>query len=179
MKKKRNNPLSVWPGYCSFSYFLRCPFHTLKELWIGLQNFIHRGRYGFGYCDVWEWSSWWTTVGAEALRYLAKHGYGYPGYKPWETPDEWHAYLLDLADKLQWCGQSCDNPYDNPDRNEYYAQMTEIRQKKYRNNLPLTNEEEEIKEKYWKRAEEIEQEDNLKREQIFTEIGKHLGRFWD
>lgn len=135
---KKKNELSVM--YLSFRkiYYLKHPLKFLREIYWNIRNFIHRGKYGYGYVDVWNWSNWWPAVGAEALRYMAEHGSGYPGREPWETPEKWRAYLLDTADKLEWCVKSIDD-FD---------------------------------------AEDPEG-DERKRMEIFTEIGKNLGRFWD
>ena len=179
-KMKRSNPLKIWTPRYRFPLFLLHPIYAIKTRWHDLKNFLHRGTYGYSYSDAWNWYTWWSTVGAEALRYMANHGCGYPGAEPWDTPDKWRAYLLNLADRLQWSAESLESfPYDEEKRNQYYSQMQEIREQKYRNNLPLTEEEEEIKELYWKRVDEIFYEDTMKREEIFSEIGRNLGRLWD
>lgn len=179
-KTKRENPLRIWSPRYRFPIFLWHPLYAIKTRWRDLKNFLHRGQYGYAYSDVWNWNTWWSTVGAEALRYLANHGCGYPGMEPWDTEDKWKAYLLDMADKLQWCGDSIDRyPYDNEERNQYAKQMEEIRVLKYRKDLPLTPEEETVKNLYWERVDEIWNEDVKKREEIFAEIGRNFGRFWD
>ena len=185
MKKNR---LSLFSPCYRKSYYLTHPWKFARDIYWSIRNFFHRGRYGYAYSDVWEWYTWWTTAGAEALRYLAKNGCGYPGYAPWETKSKWEAYLLELADKLDWCVKSCDIG-GHEDVNEYQKLYDEIQATKaekgkdargyYFSRLNCTKEEEELIRKYWDREEELSQEDDKKREKIFAEIGKNLGRFWD
>ena len=122
------------------SYYFRHPIRFIRDIYWGIRNFIHRGRYGYSYTDAWNWFNWWPVAGAEALRYMAENGCAYPGCEPWETPEKWKAYLLDLADRLEWCAKSQDDGFVN---------------------------------------EEEERKRDEKCQQIFAEIGKNLGRFWD
>lgn len=178
-KNHKKNPLNPWVPRYRFPIFLQHPIDAIRSRLRDIKNFLHRGQYGYCCADAWNWYTWWTTAGAEALRYMANHGCAYPKAEPWDTPDKWRAYLLDLADRLQWSSDSINYfPYDET-RNEYYTQMEEIRKKKYRNNLPLTDEEERIKELYWNRVDELRVEDIKKREELFTEIGRNLGFLWD
>ena len=134
MAKKENKLELMYLPYRG-SYYLKHPLKFIREIYWNIRNFIHRGRYGYSYPDVWNWLFWWPTAGAEALRQLAEYGCGYPGHEPWETPEKWKAYLLDTADKLEWCVRSAEEP-------EGYGREEE-------------------------------------RANIFAEIGKNLGRFWD
>lgn len=188
MKKK--NKLSLFRLDRKASYYIRHPWKLFHELWWNVRNFFHRGRYGYAYTDVWGFYHWWTTVGAEAMRYLAEHGCGYPGIEPWETKEKWKAYLLNMADQLDWCAESCDIiPEDHHTRNPYYEQMLKIREKRteltkdengYLHTLYSLSEEEENAEKlYWEREKELDADDDYRRRDIFNEVGKNLGRFWD
>lgn len=111
---KKKNELSVM--YLSFRkiYYLKHPLKFFWEIYWNIRNFIHRGKYGYSYIDAWNWFYWWPTAGAEALRYIAEHGCGYPGHEPWETPEKWKAYLFDLADRMDACVKSIDN-FDSED----------------------------------------------------------------
>ena len=186
MKKK--NKLSLWTFACRKKYYLTHPHRFIKAVYWNIRNFWHRGRYGYAYSDVWEWYTWWTTVGAEALRYMAEHGSGYPGTGEWDTPEKWHDYLNSMADKLEWSAQSCECG-NHEEENEYHKMHDEILERKMEcgmgkngigfSRVNSTPEEEDIIKRYWAREEELMKQDDVTREQIFTEIGRNLGRFWD
>ena len=182
----KKNELSIWTLSCRKLYYVKHPIKFFKEIYWNFRNFIHRGRYGYAYSDVCSWYYWYTKVGAESLRYLAEHHHGYPGYEPWETPEKWAKYLNSLADKLEYCGKTCE--FDDTE-NEYEEAMNEIykrcnRTEKgkdgyWRSWLEMTPEDEAIRDKYFARQEEIAEEQEVKRAEIFKEIGKILPRIWD
>ena len=184
---RKKNELSVFSFSYKKTYYLTHPWKWWNELYWNIRNFIHRGRYGFAYVDVWEWSSWWPKVGAAALRYLAENGCGYPGVDPWDTPEKWHTHLLEIADKLDWCDESQDILYSD-NENEYKKAMDEIRERCHREEekdsifhtwLEMTDKDEEIRNKYFEREKELYEEYNNKRTEIFKEIGQNLPRYWD
>ena len=184
----KKNKLSVWTWPYRKSVYICKPWRWFRELWINLTNFIHRGRYGFAYSDVWEFASWWPMVGAAALRYFAENGYGYPGCEPWETPEAWKAHLLKLADDLDWCVDSQDILYTD-DKNEYKEQMDEINKRCHREEkdengmwhtwLEMTDADKVIRDKYFEREKELIEQQTEKRIKIFEEIGRNLPRYWD
>lgn len=177
----KKNDLSVWTFPYRKSYYLTHPWKWFKDIYWNIRNFWHRGRYGYAYSDVWGWYWWWPKVGAEALRYLAEHNWGYPGYEPWETPEKWKAYLKELADKLEWCVETCDIAPDIHDAKNEFKEAY----KKYSFADVMSNQlkddpvYQDTVHKYWKREEELEKEDSEERAKIFSEIGRNLGRFWD
>jgi len=187
IKMKKKNELSVMRLYYRKLYYLTHPWKLVKDIYWNIRNFIHRGRYGYAYSDVWNWFGWWTQVGAESLKYLAEYGHGYPGYEPWETSEKWHTYLKDLADKLEWCLTTTDIGC-HEDTNEYQIYYDDIHERcrksgkkdgMYCTWLETTSEEDEIIHKYWDREEELSKKDDKKRAEIFAEIGRLLPRFWD
>lgn len=180
MKTKKENKLSLWKLSYRTSYYWTHPWKWVKDIYWNVRNFIHRGRYGFAYSDVWGWYYWWPTVGAEALRYMAEHHAGYPGHEPWETPEIWKAYLLEMADKLDWCVESCDiSPDFHNEKNEYFTAYSSIARSIFDRTYRDEPETQELSRKYWCREEELSKEDDEERIRIFKEIGEHLGRFWD
>ena len=179
-KKKLINPLSLWKMPCKKTYYLTHPFKWINDIYWNIRNFIHRGRYGFAYSDVWQWFWWWPTVGAEALRYMAENGHGYPTVAPWGTPEKWHRYLRYKASELDWCADTCDIAPDHHHyQNEFYQAMEEIRKRTNSNRALMTAQDEEIVKKYWNREEELSKADSEQCAKIFAEIGQNLGRFWD
>lgn len=184
MKKK--NKLSLWTFAYRKKYYLTHPHRFIKAVYWNIRNFWHRGRYGYAYSDIWGWYYWWATAGAEALRYMAEKGSGYPGNDKWDTPEKWHDYLIEMADKLEWSAQSC-NLGNHEKENEYYKMYDEIIERRIasgrdEHGIPkykTTPEEEDILKRYFDREEELTAQDDAEREMIFAEIGRNLGRFWD
>lgn len=183
----KKNKLSVWSTPYRKSYYWTHPWKWIHCIYWNIRNFIHRGQYGYAYVDVWNWYFWWMTVGAEGLRYLADHGQSYPGNDKWDTPEKWHDYLTALADKMQWCADSFD--IAGHQENEYYQMHEEIIRNRmerakdddgyFCTRVNATPEEEDILKRYYKREEELVKDDDVKRNEIFREIGENLGRFWD
>ena len=150
----RENKLSVWTFSYSKRYYLTHPWKWFKDLYWNWRNFWNRARFGYAYIDVWNFCDWYPRVGAEALRYLARHNNGYPGTKPWTTMEEWREYLEYMANRLERCANSMDICFGE-ERNEYKDKLDEIihmREKRTENedgsitiSHTLTPEEEEIR----------------------------------
>ena len=184
----KQNPLSVWSYPYKKTYYLTHPWKWMKDLYWNMRNFIHRGRYGYAYVDVWNFCDWYPRVGAEALRYLARHNSGYPGTKPWNTMEEWREYLEYLANRLQRCADSQDILFGQ-ERNEYQEELDEIMKKRLvithnddgsvTHSHTLTPEEEEIRKKYWAREKEIRDADQTYIEETYKWLAEDLGHMWD
>lgn len=195
---RNKNKLSVWQFCYRPSYYLTHPWKWLKDLRRCIRDFIHRGRYGFAYSDVWEWGSWWPMVGAEAMRYLAEHCEGYPA-GDFESYEAYQAYLAGLAEQLQWCATSQEEfgTHHHGKVNEYkqaYDTICDERairlegdaDKEYTifgtcnvTRYDLKSEDKDIIHQFWDREEELLKEDSQVRSDILAEIGQHLDRYWD
>ena len=182
------NRLSLFTWSFSRLYYLKRPWKWFKELYWNIRNFIHRGKYGYSYTDVWDFCTWYPRVGAEALRYLAKHGCGYPGIQPWDTPERWEEHLLNMARKLDKCADTMDFEYsmnENEYANEFYEEKNKIYKRKENEDgtvttwVELTPEQEKIKDKYFEREEEIQNSYDKYREETYAELGQMIGRYWD
>ena len=186
MNKK--NPLSVWSYPYKKTYYLTHPWKWWHDTYWNIRNWIHRANKGFAYTDVWNFCTYYPMVGAEALRYLARHNSGYPGTKPWNTMEEWREYLEYLANRLQRCADSQDILFGR-ERNEYQEELDEIMKKRLvvthnddgsvTHSHTLTPEEEEIRKKYWAREKEIHDADQAYIEETYVMISKNLSHFWD
>lgn len=186
MSKK--NPLSVWSYPYRKTYYLTHPWKWWHDTYWNIRNWIHRANKGFAYIDCWNFCTYYPRVGAEALRYLARHNNSYPGTKPWNTMKEWREYLEYLANRLQRCADSQDILFGE-DRNEYKDELNEImkqREKRVENadgsitvSHTLTPEEEEIRKKYWEREAEIRNADSAYIRETYKWIGEDLQHFWD
>ena len=185
----KKNPLSVWTFPYSKIHYLTHPWKWFKDLYWNWRNFWHRGRYGFAYVDVWNFCDWYPRVAAKALHYLSKHHSGYPGVKPWETPEEWEQYLEYLANRLERCADSQDILFTE-DRNEYAEAFHNAfnslpYHEEYQNDGSIrtwhdhTPEFEELRDKYFAREKELAEVDRQYAIETFKWIGEDLGRLWD
>ena len=184
----KKNPLSLWTFSYNKSYYLIHPWRWIRDIYWNIKNFWHRGKYGYAYVDVWNFCDWYPRVAAEALRYLALHNNGYPATRPWTTMEEWREYLNYLANRLQRCADSQDILFGE-ERNEYKEEFDEI-MKKTRESIytddgstiipyEFTPEQEEIRKKYIKRAEEITEADQAYIVETFKWLAEDLRRIWD
>lgn len=184
----KENKLSVWTFSFSKRYYITHPHKWFKDLYWNLRNFWHRGRYGYAYVDVWNFCDWYPRVGAEAIRYLKDHHSGYPGAKPWETPEEWEKYLEYLANRLERCADSQDILFGQ-DRNEYKQMLDEIMEHRrtithnddgtVTHSFELTPEEEDIRKRYWEREKEIRDADMEYNKKTYEWLAEDLGHLWD
>ena len=185
----KKNPLSVWTLSYRPSYYITHPWKLFKDIYWNWRNFWHRGRYGYAYVDVWNFCDWYPRVAAEALRYMAEHGHGYPGVKPWETPEKWREYLNYLANRLQRCADSQDILWGQ-ERNEYLEKFNEIMENTrvwkedekghtVLSHRTLTPEEEEYRKKYFMRMDELLDADRAYDIDTFRWIGEDIRRLWD
>ena len=184
----KENPLSVWTFPYRKSYYLTHPHKWFKDLYWNVRNFWHRGRYGYAYVDVWNFCDWYPRVAAEALRYLAARNTGYPGVKPWETPEEWRQYLEYMANRLQRCADSQDICFDE-ERNEYKDELDKIMHATHHREEhedgsvstwnELSEEQEEVRKKYWAREKEIRDADLQYNIETYRWLAENLGHMWD
>ena len=186
---KTKNPLSLWNFPYSRKYYLTHPWKLLRSIHANIHNLLHRAKYGFSYTDVWDFCTWYPQVGSEALKFLALHNDGYPGIIPWETPEEWHDYLLELAHKLERCASTIDfEAYDK--NNEYSEQFYEMSKTLHRYEIDPetgfhisytdeTPEFIELRDKYFAREKELAEEYKQFRKDVGAELFENLERIWD
>ena len=183
------NPLSVWTFPYRKTYYLTHPWKWFHDLYWNVRNFWHRGRYGYAYVDAWSICDWAPRVIAEALRYMRDHGHGYPGVPPWETPEKWRDHLTYLANQFQRCADFLDGECDTDERNEYkdaFYEMCNRTHREYKDekgNIVWTSErtpeDDELRDKYFKRCAELAKVDAQYAREVFGFFGEHLGRYWD
>ena len=185
----KKNPLSVWTFSYRKSYYLTHPWKWFKDLYWNIRNFWHRGRYGYAYVDVWNFCDWYPRVAAEALRYMADHHSGYPGVKPYQTPELWENHLRLLADQLQRCADSQDICWGE-ERNEYSEAFHEAfrnltyHEEKLDNGYIRTWHDEtpeflELRDKYFAREKELAETDKRYAEEVYKFLGANIRRYWD
>ena len=184
---KKDNQLSVWSFPYRKQYYLTHPWKWFNDAYWNIRNFWHRGKYGFAYVDVWDFCTWYPRVGAAALRYLAKHGNGYPGFEPWDTPEKWESHLHQMAEDLEKCALTNDICYSDKD-NEYAEAFHNMNTNRQRRENPdgsittwteLTDEQKDLRDKYFARMQEIDKEYDEFNKNTYTTIGTMIRRYWD
>lgn len=185
----RKNPLSAFTFPYSKRYYLTHPWKWIHDLYWGIRNFWHRGRWGYAYVDVWNFCDWYPRVGAAALRYLSEHCCGYPGEgTEWDTPERWAEFLKYFAESLDKCADTNDICYID-DHNEYAERFHELAHQLWENGvndagqhysrIAETPEYKELRDRYFARYKELDEEYNEFRINCYKEVGRLLPRLWD
>ena len=158
--------LNVFNWSYSKRYYLTHPWKWFKELWYSIKAAYRRAKYGWCYCDVWNWDDWFCSVVPPMLRHMADHGSAYPGCKPFDTPEKWHDWLHKTADTLERLG------YDDwmEDMNEYSADYIASFEEDWQ-----SEKYEEIRKKYYERCTEI----NKMRKNVLEDFGKEFFKYFD
>lgn len=101
---------------------------------------------------------------------------------------EWRAYLEYMANRLERCANSMDICFGE-ERNEYQEELDNIMKEtreithnaddSVTESHPLSEEQEEIRKKYWAREKEIRDADQAYNEETYKWLAEDLGHFWD
>ena len=169
------NDMSVFTLCCRKRWYLLHPLKFIKEIYKGCRNFIHRGRFGFGYCDVYCMDQYLIRVIPMMLRYLAKHSCCYPSDELFDTPEKYEEWLIQLAEKFELCNE---DGWDN--LNEYAEAYHNFLYKYYSNSdHDLTVEEKILQNKYFNRAEQIHTQMQETIKEAYAELAEHHDVLWD
>ena len=159
------------------SYYLRHPLQFYKTLTRNLKNASMRIKFGYCNDDVWNMDSWFLDIIPPMLRTMADKGCAYPGDDPFNTPEKWHDWLYDIADKLESCKEA-----SRDKRNEYYEYyMNAFFSNK---NITITYNyptltKDEICSKYITRSNELFKESKETIKYCFEQLGKYFFKLWD
>ena len=178
------NVLTSFP--CKPTYYLTYPWKWFKDLRINLRNAYRRATKGWAPIDAWEMHEWFLTTIPALLRHIAFHGDGYPGIEPFTEPEDWKNWLCSMADELEslqedkWFAQ---NEYEEEFHEAAFAQRHVEVNKPYDKFITTTYitdaQFEQIKEKYFNRAKELNDLRQQKLNQLFTELSKHFFKLYD
>ena len=171
--RKKKNKMSVFTLGYSPRYYLIRPWKFFKEVYWNMRNFIHRGRYGFAYCDVWCMDEYLLNLIPLMLRYLGEHSHGYPGVEPYETYEKYQQWLFDLAEKFEQCQD------DGEWRNEYYEPYIQALNKQIEENREATEEEKELTRKYLDCSKKAFEENDKAIIEAYKELAEHHQILWD
>lgn len=158
-------------------YYLTKPWKWIKELFSNIRAAWMRATKGYCYMDVWNWDSWFCSVVPSMLRTMADKGMAYPSGEPFDTPEKWHAWLYEMAYRIERL------QYDDwmEDLNEY----SEDYEKSFDEhpNLTISNSstlsKEELRQKYYERCKEISKMRPQALENFGKEFFKYFDSLWD
>lgn len=156
--------------YRKKGYYLTHPNIWFSDLARGIKYCYQRIKRGYSDVDVWNMDCWFLKIIPSMLRQLT-NGKAYPGIAPFETPEKWENWLLDIAAKIE----SASEDYQN-EHNKYY--------KDYMDTITgtVTYDKDyikEVREKYNECAQELYEEGERNLHYAMTELGKNLGHLWD
>ena len=154
-------------------YYVKKPWKFFKEIYWNVRNFIHRGRFGFAYADVWCMDEYLLELIPLMLRYLGEHSCGYPGTPPYETPEKYKLFLFQLAEKFEHCQE------DGEWRNEYYEAYEKAIEAQIKENREATEEEKEIQNKYFERSRSASKENDQAIIEAYKELAENHQILWD
>jgi hypothetical protein len=160
--------LNVFNWSYSKRYYLTHPWKWFKELWYNIKAAYRRVKYGWCYCDVWNWDDWFCSVVPPMLRHMADHGSAYPGHPPFETPEKWHDWLHEMAHLIETADETWQDEH-----NEYHEEYMEHIMDDW------NKEPSELSKNYMKRSQELakEGEDNVRR--ALENLGQFFYSLWD
>lgn len=151
-------------------YYLTHPWKWFRELRINIHNAWRRISRGYCPSDVWEMSEWFLQVFPPMLRDLADKGYAYPGVPPFETPEAWNIWLHNTADVLESLQEE-----NWEKKNEYEEDFHAL----FGNKNFTWADTDNIKEKYYNRCKELNEERQSLIESVFKEISLYFDMLWD
>ena len=162
-------------------YFFRHPLQAIGDIFYNLRAAYYRVVRGWTFIDAVNLDDWLLTMLPAMLEELAD-GMGYPESEKFPTEKEWHDWLRQQAANLRRCD-------DDGIKNEYEEEFDEAC-KKYKTvtveedgthvySMEDCEEFKEIKERYWARFTEINEEKQRLIEQTFAALSKHFFALWD
>ena len=124
------------PHFFNIRNFPHAPIRTLKDLYLDVKYFIHRGRHGWADMDWFNLDSYLLHILPDMLEELANKSYGYSetfvnadGNKVGNmTPEEWKNYLLEIAQHFRNADED-QTPVENnilDDRQAWFTKECEI-----------------------------------------------------
>lgn len=156
------------------SYYLTHPLRFFKEIRTAIRNYWHRARYGYAYVDAWNMCDSICEMAANMLLHIANYGDGYPGVEPYDTPEKWRSHLEEMAQHFR---NICNRESLLDERNEYYPEF----QKKilYNWSREYTEEERELRDKYFARMRELNEEFDSYVKEVFALFAENFFHYWD
>ena len=178
----RLNCLTYFP-YRARYYVLR-PHKFIAQCWRNLKMAWQRITTGISYYDRFDFDHYLLELLPYALRLMAKESPSYPGIEPLETPEKYADWLNSLADVFE--SVASDDEWD--DRNEWTDEfevaMDAVKTEETDNNGTVTvtwaanPDYNEVRQLYFERAKELNNERQRILEDAFSELAKHFFTLW-
>ena len=161
---------TVWYWSYPKSYYFKRPWRWFRELGWNIRNAWQRTTKGYCYTDWANFDMWFKHIVPKMLREMAEHGHGYH----FNSPEEWEAWLNKMAEQIEKC-------QDEDSENEYYQPFIDHLMKEPQTILTKeeTNEEKELREKYYNRSLEIMEEQKKLFKDTMEEMLEHWDCLWD
>lgn len=178
------NNLNVFKYAFRPRYYLTHPIEFLKETKTNIISAWLRATRGYCYSDIWNWNTWFLEVTPPMLRHMADCGTAYPGHEPFDTPEKWNDWLHSVADVLESLQEE-----NWESRNEFAEEFYQL--SKWNKSLKTdengfihitwSNEDnyEEIKELYFMRQKELNEEWQKLIKDTFIAIANSFQDLWD
>lgn len=155
------------------------PWKWFKELYYNIRNAHDRATKGYCYLNYISFNEWFTQIAPSMLRDIADKGWGYPGVKPFDSPERWHNWLHKTADEIEWCSETW---RDENNINEYkqpYEDDLEKRIQENPKNWLRVNGDKELFDKYYQRDFELHDEGREKIKEALASLAEHWDSLWD
>lgn len=170
---------------CTRRYYLTHPWKFFKECWLNIKAAWMRATKGYCYMDVWNLEYWLCSILPSMFRHMADYGSGYPGWPPFETPEEWSDWLHSMADAFETIA---DSEYWEEKKNEFYDEWSTLLDYHSDNHPNLTTtcqydtspeHYETIRKLYWERMQQIAIEKQEYIKNTLNEMAEHFEKLWD
>lgn len=175
------NKMNVFSYGYRKGYYLKHPIKFVCETIGNFRAAWHRATRGWAACDVWELGPQFLQIFPEMLRYFEKYHCGVPMDM---ADEEWTQWLHKMADDIELL-QETNWEKQNEYAEEFYRVSEETRRTERDENgaLHITWSDEPnynvIKEKYFARCKELNEQWYIKAEEVFCRLSKMLPALWD
>lgn len=163
----------------SIRYYLTHPHKFIRQCWMNIKAAWQRITKGYANYDIWDMDHYILEILSRMLRQLATRANGYPGHEPFTTYEEWIKWLQAMATRLEalqtnWT--ETQNEYE-----EEYFNALEARRQIIDNQIIYAqdNELKILHDKWLKRAEELNEQQQVETIKVFEELGRYWYLLWD
>ena len=163
--------------------FFRAPFQWLKCFFRSFSIARDRIVRGWSPYDVWDLDSYINQILGQGLDYLADNHMGYPGTKPFDTPEKWTEWLHTQAKAFRDLNR--ENDEENPFAERYwkYLDASVWETQKDENGRTYWHHSDacpiDLREKYERLDKIIYERKQTNLRLALKELGEHWGNLWD
>ena len=158
-------------------YYLTHPWEWFRTLFRNIRAAFQRIRCGYCSYDVYDLDHWLLDILPPMLRDIANSEIGaYPGIEPFETPEKWKAWLLDLAarfEELQTDWAETRNEYEE----EHSKALNDARVIQG-NVIQYGDIPQELHDKWLARIQELNEEQQKATVEAFKIMSEHFYQLW-